>query len=252
MTSVTHRAAPSEPVTSRGTSPFPGPWLAAASMIFGPLAILAGVLVRTGVHFFFPDQLAAFADTPTRMRLAYGLFLAGNIALFPGVIHLAQQIGGRRPLLGLWGGTLVILGLFARTFHYGANQVLFVAADAYGVEQAGDLVGDVYSTKEWVVASLTGAIMIGWVVLAIGAFLAKAMHPVRCLGLLVMAALMIGILKGTDPVSIVAVSGLALALVPQGVITLRSAHRPDRRSMIISLSLLAMAVPLMIILGQLG
>ena len=214
--------------------------------------MLAGVLVRAGVNFFFPDQLAAYADDPTRMRLAYGLFLAGNIALFPGIVHLAQQISARRPLLAVWGGTLVVLGLFARTFHYGANQVLFVAVDAYGTEQAVRLVGDVYSTREWVAASLNGAILIGWVVLAVGAFLAKVMHPVRCLGLLAMAALMIGILKGTDVVSIVAVSGLALALVPQGVITLRKARRPERRSVIMSLSALVVVVPMMIIVGQLG
>lgn len=252
MNCVADRTVAPEPATSQRTSLFPGPWLAAASMVLGPLAILAGVLVRTGVDFFFPDQLAAFADDPTRMRVAYGLFLAGNIALFPGVIHLAQQIGRQRPLLALWGGTLVILGLFARTFHYGANQALFVAVDAYGVEQAVRLVGEVYSTREWVVASLNGAILSGWVVLAVGAFLAKVMHPVRCLGLLAMAALMIGILKGTDVVSIIAVSGLALAFVPQGVITLRTARRPERRSVIISLSVLAVVVPLLIIVGQLG
>lgn len=252
MTSIADRTAACEPVTTAGAPAFPGPWLAAASMILGPLAMLAGLLVRAGVNFFFPDQLAAFADDPTRMRVAYALFLAGTIALFPGVIHLVQQISRQRPLLAVWGGTLVILGLFARTFHYGANQVLFVAADAYGVEQAVRLVGDVYSTREWVVASLTGAILSGWVVLAVGTFLAKVMHPVRCLGLLAMAALMIGILKGTDVVSIIAVSGLALALVPQGVITLRTARRPERRSVIISLSVLVVVAPLLIIVGQLG
>lgn len=244
--------ARSEALTADRMSSFPGPWLAAASMILGSLAILVGVLLRAGVNFFFPDQLAAFVAEPGRLRLAYALFLAGNIALCPGIVHIAQQISRRRPLLGMWGGTLVILGLFARTFHYGANQVLLVAADTVGVDGAVTLTGDVYSTREWVVASLTGAIMAGWVVLAVGAFLTKIMHPVRCLGLLAMAALMIGILKGADVVSIVAVSGLALALVPHGVITLRTAPRPARRSVIVTVGVLALVVPLLITVGQLG
>ncbi|MQA05195.1 MAG: hypothetical protein GEV07_21530 [Streptosporangiales bacterium] len=119
---------------------------------------------RVGVPFFFPEQLAAFLQQSGRMRWAYALFLAGNIALFPGVIHLAQQICRRRP---------------------------------YGVQRAASLVRDVYTTTEWVVAPLNGAILIGWIVLAVGAFLAKVMPVSRCLGLLAMAALMIGILKGT-------------------------------------------------------
>lgn len=147
---------------------------------------------------------------------------------------------------------MVLLGLLARTYHYGVNNAMFVAVETYGVENAVRLVGDLYGTKEWVIASLNGAIMIGWVVLAVGAFLSRTMPWWRCLGLLLMAGLMIGVLKGTNVVSIIAGVGLVVALVPHGIMTLRAAGRPERRTMIAALVGLILAVPLLIFTGQQG
>jgi hypothetical protein len=48
------------------------------------------------------------------MVASYSCFVAGNILLCPGIITLSKLIGRKRPVWALWGGVLVILGLFAR------------------------------------------------------------------------------------------------------------------------------------------
>jgi hypothetical protein len=47
--------------------------------------MLAGLLARLPYRFFFPDQLAAYAAHPAQNRIAYSLFLAGNVLLWPAV-----------------------------------------------------------------------------------------------------------------------------------------------------------------------
>lgn len=46
--------------------PFPGRWIGGLTLILGPLLLLAGVLLRSKFHFFFPDQLRA---NPSRSPL---------------------------------------------------------------------------------------------------------------------------------------------------------------------------------------
>ncbi|MFG1925145.1 hypothetical protein [Cryptosporangium sp. NPDC048952] len=76
-----------------------------------------------GVPFFFPDQLAAYERQPTVMTVAYALFLAGIVALWPGVVAVATRIGATRPAGAVWGGALVMFGLFARAFHDGVKRL---------------------------------------------------------------------------------------------------------------------------------
>ena len=86
-------------------------------MVLAPMLFAIGVLLRIQFHFFFPEQLAAFKAHPTLMTASYNFFLAGNIALWPALITLAQLVARTRPNWALWGGSFVIFGLFARTFH---------------------------------------------------------------------------------------------------------------------------------------
>ncbi|GGN64542.1 hypothetical protein GCM10010112_24900 [Actinoplanes lobatus] len=109
------------PHTADRAFTFPGPWMGGVSLIAGPLLLLAGTLLRLGVPFFFPHQLAAYQRHPTLIATAYALFLAGVIALWPGIVAVAVRIGETRPGWALWGGSLVMFGLFARAFHYGVN-----------------------------------------------------------------------------------------------------------------------------------
>ena len=239
------------PTTDRPFT-FPGPWLGGVSLIAGPLLLLTGTLLRLGVPFFFPHQLAAYQRQPTLIATAYGLFLAGAIALWPGIVAVAVRIGSTRPAWARWGGSLVIFGLFARTFHYGVNVFAFSLVDSTGLSTATQAVSAYYTYPEWVVSSLTIAVMLGWIVLAAGCFLSRTLRLAPAIALALMSGLMIGVLKGSTWASAVQVAGLTVALVPLGVTYLRGAGRPPRRMVLRTMPLIMLFLAASIILGQLG
>ncbi|MEU4689374.1 hypothetical protein [Actinoplanes sp. NPDC023714] len=230
------------------TSPFPGPWLAGLSLITGPLLLLAGTLLRLGVPFFFPHQLAAFQRQPTLMGTASALWLAGLVALWPGVIAVAGRVAETRPGWGRWGGALVLTGLFARAVQHGAGTFAVSLAGSAGVDEATRAVGAFYTRAEWVTSSLTAAIMLGWVVLAAGCYLSGVLRLLPAVALALMSGLMIGVLKGSTWASAVQVTGLVVSLVPLGLVLLRDARRPSWRTLIAA----GLFVVASIVLGRLG
>jgi hypothetical protein len=238
--------------TTDRTFAFPGPWLGGVSLIVGPLLLLTGTLLRLGVPFFFPHQLAAYQRQPTLLGTAYALFLAGTIAIWPGIVAVAARIGVTRPAWALWGGSLVMFGLFARAFHYGINTFAFSLVDSAGLSTATQAVSAYYSYPEWVASSLAIAVMLGWIVLATGCFLSRTLRLLPAIALALTSGLMIGVLKGSTWASAVQVAGLTVALVPLGVTYLRGANRPSRRTVVRTVPLLLLFFVGSIILGQLG
>ena len=230
---------------------FPGRWLGAASLILGPLLLLTGVVLRLRFDFFFPAQLEAAAAHPTLMFAAYSAFLCGVILLWPGIIVLAQRIGRTHPRWGLWGAALVIFGLFARTFHAGADHLAFQLVRIEGVEPAVRVIQSSYGAPH-IVKTLNAAILFGWLVLAVGAYRSRTLGLVRSVALALMAGLMMGILKGSSMISVVSAAGLCVALVPLGLETLRADPRP-RLLAFLGWSLAAAAgVGAMSLIGQAG
>lgn len=227
---------------------FPGPWMGGVSLVVGPLLLLVGTVLRLGVPFFFPDQIAAYADRPGLIATAYGLCLAGTVALWPGVVVVAARVGAVRPGWAWWGGGLVLSGLFARTFHQGVNMFAFSLVDSAGPGAATRAVGAYYGYPEWVVSSLSVSVMAGWAVLAVGCRLSGVLGLVPAVALASMSALMIGVLKGSTWASAVQVAGLVVAFVPLGVAELRRARRPSWWTV---LSVVAFAVA-SVVLGRLG
>lgn len=238
--------------TTDRTLTFPGPWLAGVSLIVGPLLLLTGTLLRLGVPFFFPHQLAAYERQPTLVGTAYALFLAGTIALWPGIVAVAARVGVTRPAWAMWGGSLVIFGLFGRAFHYGVNAFAFSLVDSTGLSTASQAVSAYYSYPEWVASSLAMAIVLGWVVLATGCFLSRTLRLLPAVALASMSGLMVGVLKGSTWASAVQVAGLTVALVPLGVTYLRGADRPSRRTALQPALLLLLLLVGSVVLGQLG
>jgi hypothetical protein len=224
---------------------FPGPWLGGVSLIAGPVLLLAGTLLKLGVPFFYPDQLDAYQREPFLFGTAYALFLTGVIVLWPGVVTVASRVGASRPGWAMWGGGLVLSGLFARTFHHGAGTFAFSLADSAGVSAAGQAVGSYYRYPEWVVSSLSLPVMAGWIVLAAGCYLSGTLRLPYAIALALMSGLMIGVLKGSTWASVVQVTGLAVAFVPLGVTVLRGAARPRWRTVVL-------AVVVSVVLGRLG
>jgi hypothetical protein len=208
---------------------FPGRWVGGFTMIFGPILLLAGSLLRIQFHYFFPQQLAAFAEHPTLMAASYGAFLAGNILLWPAIITLARLIGATRPGWAVWGGAFVVFGLFARAFHAGIDHLALQMVHVQGLELATKTVAGSYGAFH-IVSTLTPLIFFGWIVLAVGAYLSGALGLFRSIALGMMSALMIGVLKGSSIVSVAAISGLCVALVPLGVKVLRDGPTPSYRT----------------------
>lgn len=238
--------------TIERTFTLPGPWLGGVSLILGPCLLLTGTLLRLGVPFFFPHQLAGYERQPALIGAAYATFLAGVIALWPGIVAVATRIGETHPSWALWGGSMVMFGLFARTFHYGVNTFAFSLVDSAGVHDATRAVGAYYGHREWVVTSLTLSLVIGWIVLAIGCFLSRTLRLLPAIALALMSGLMVGVLKGSTWTSAAEVSGLAAAFVPLGVRILRGAERPFPRAVWRTVPLVLLFIAASVVLGQFG
>ncbi|MEV6910947.1 hypothetical protein [Amycolatopsis sp. NPDC051071] len=217
---------------------FPGRRVAAVSMVLGPILLLTGTLLRSQVNFFFPDQLKAMSDHPALMTAAYTCFLAGNVLLWPAIMALATKIGRTRPALAAWGGIFVLFGLFERTFHAGIDQAALGLAERRGAGFAESVVSESYQDLH-LFSFLSFTIMFGWYVLAFAAYRAKALGVVRSIGLATMGLLPLGVLKGTEFVSIIGTAGLCVALVPAGVRALLESPKPSRRTLVLT----AIAVP---------
>ena len=216
---------------------FPGRWVSGTALIVGPLLLLIGTVLRGGFHFFFPQQLAAYDAHPGLLIAAYTCFAAGNLVLWPGIVAVARSIGAKRPLWALWGGCLVIFGLFARTFHAGADLYALLLTDSLGRQGAVTAVADFY--KAWgemswhPVRVLASAIVIGWVVLAIGAYRSGTLGLTGSVALGLTSLHAVGVVKGTElPQSVIAMGALCVALVPLGVELLRDGPRPTRRALV--------------------
>jgi hypothetical protein len=220
-------------------------------MIAAPLLMLTGVLLRIQFNFFFPHQLSAFQQHPALMTGSYSCFLAGNMFLWPAILTLTRLIGATRPGWALWGGTLVIFGLFARTFHAGADHLAFQLVRIEGVPSATKTIAASYGAFH-IVAALNLAILFGWIVLAIGAWLSGTFGLVRSVALGATSALMIGVLKGSSLTSVVATAGLAIALVPLGVRMVREPPQPGARALLKWSVLLAAIIAAMFYIGRLG
>lgn len=202
---------------------FPGRWAEGVSLTLAPVLLLAGVLLRAGHDDFFPGQLAAFAAEPGLMSASYGCFAAGCALLWPGVLALVRRAPGSR--LVRWGGVMVLLGLFARVFHAGVSHLAFQLVDVQGLAPAQAAVAGGYGAFH-VFQPLNLATLAGWIVLAAGLRRAGVMGVVPAVALGLAAALPIGVLKGTGPLSVVATAGLCVALVPYGVRVLRAGPAP--------------------------
>jgi hypothetical protein len=230
---------------------FPGRVLGGISLVLAPLLLLTAELLLFKFHFFFPDQLKAFETQPQLVTSAYNVFLAGNILLWPAVVTVARLVGQKRPALASWGGTLVMFGLFARTFHYGINHLSFQLVDILTVEQAINVVSKSYGAFH-IVSALSLAILSGWIVLAIGCYLSGTLNVARSVALAMMSLLMIGVLKGSSAMSIIYIAGLCVAFVPLGIkVLLEGPIAKPRVILLYSIgSLLLLA--LMYFLGQAG
>lgn len=241
----------SAPTASLPDPVFPGRWLGGASLVIGPALVLAGVLLRLRLGFFFPAQLDAYERRPDLMEASYGLVSAGWVLLWPGVVLLAARIGRRFRELALWGGAFTLLGLFARTFHAGVDHLAFRLVTVQGASAAARTVSETYGAFH-VFSTLNAAIMGGWLLLAVGAHRARVLGPLRATALALASAMPLGVLKGTTAWSVAAAAGLCAALVPLGVAVLRTGPAPRAATVVGRLLLVGVVGTAMFFFGQAG
>jgi hypothetical protein len=230
---------------------FPGRWIGGTALIVAPLLLLVAELLRAQFDFFFPQQLKAYDQYPVRLLAAYSIFLAGNILLWPAILTVVKLVGPKEPAWALWGGTFVMLGLFARTFHYGINHLAFQLVKVQNLPLATKAIADSYGAYH-IVSSLSGAIMFGWLILAIGTYRSGVLTLVGSIGLGLMSALMLGVLKGASPVSVLATTGLCIALLPLGHRVLTSGPIPPPLTILGWIALMLGLAVLMYFFGQAG
>ncbi|MGW1607329.1 hypothetical protein, partial [Streptomyces eurythermus] len=176
---------------------------------------------------------------------------AGWVLLWPGVVLLAAKIGERFRELALWGGTLTVLGLFARAFHAGVDHLAFQLVAVQGAASATRTVSETYGAFH-IFSTLNAAIMGGWLLLAIGAYRSQVLGPLRAAALALASAMPLGVLKGTTPLSVAAAAGLCVALVPLGGAALRSGTTPGAATVAGRLLLLVAVGTAMFLFGQAG
>lgn len=230
---------------------FPGRWIGGASLIIAPVVLLAGIVMRIQFHFFFPQQLAAFENHPILISTSYNFFVAGNILLWPAIMTLARYIGLKKRQWALWGGSFVIFGLFARSFHAGVDHFAFQLVRLQGLDMATKTVADSYGAFH-IISMLNGTILFGWIILAIGSYLSGTLGLIRAIALACMAALMIGVLKGSSIVSIIATLGLCIALVPFGIQVLKDGPSLNRKTIVSWLLLIVALIICLLLFGQAG
>ncbi|MBB5631384.1 hypothetical protein [Sphaerisporangium krabiense] len=236
------RAWATIPALTRHGTWFPGRVIGGAALVLGPVAWTVALLLRylalragpftaaqmdwfDRQEFAAASQLAAYQASPALALAGQACFAAGALLLCPAYITLARLIAPRCPQLAAWGGTLTVLGLFARLYFAGVDQTAFQLADAHGAQAAMRFVSSSYvdiSYGPWYVPVLASACQYpGMLVLAIGAYRSATFGLARGLLLLMAGTLWGGVLKAADLADVLWYAGLCLALMPLGVRVLR-------------------------------
>jgi hypothetical protein len=197
-------------------------------LIISPGLFLLGEVLRSGAAYPFSDQLSFYADHKGLMSISYGISALSLILMWPGVLAVAQLIGHTRPGWSVAGGTLAITGLLVNTFHEGMNLMAFRMVEEMGTDTATGAVAGSYADP-YLVYPLVFADNVGWIVLAVGAYLSRTLGWLRSLGLLIMSAHVSGLLKGATALGVFYDIGLCAAFIPLGISLLRH-HMQTRRA----------------------
>ncbi|SEQ22700.1 hypothetical protein [Piscibacillus halophilus] len=232
---------------------FPGRCVGGFSLILGPVFLFIGQLLRIDYDFFFTSQLAAFQEEPTRMAILYGFVNAGLICLWPGILTLVRLIGVKCPRLALWGGILTMLGLFSRMYHAGVDNLSYWLVQFQGLDIATKAVGDSYAYNYqgfYVISTVLFSVMVGWFVLAVGAYRSGTLNLFYSILLGLMGIHYSGVLKGTTWSSMAIITGLCIALIPLGFKVLKDGPMPSLQTVIKWVVILALLGGIFFFIGQ--
>lgn len=107
----------------------------------------------------------------------------------------------------------------------------FQLVNVQSLELATKAVSDSYQAFH-IIRYFNGMMMVGWVLLAIGAYRSGTLGLIRSAALASMFFLPLGTLKGTRFESTFLILGLCIAFVPLGIKVLRNGPPPSRKAII--------------------
>lgn len=194
----------------------------ALCMIAAPIFLVAGAALFIGIYEgSASEQLSAFADQAGRSHAAFNFAVAGVVLAAVAIAGLASSVASMSPRLGRAGGALTLMGLFGPTFFLGISYVGIQAADLADRAGAAEVFDDTEAMPS--IVNLTGpALVVGLILLAIGAARSGVLSRPRSWALGLAALAPVGFISGLIVISVVAWLGFAIALVPLGLQRLRN------------------------------
>lgn len=206
------------------TGSFPGSRVTGVCLILAPLLLLASAILSLGIyHAKGADYVAAMAEHQTRTSIAFDGIVAGMALMLLAVIGLAQLITRQRPTLGRWAGVVTTLGLLGPFFFNGVYFAGYQLTDADTQAIAGKMMDSAQIMPSNVINLSGPALVIGFILLAIGAAKAEVLSRNRAIALGLAAIMPVGFISGYIAISGVAFAFAAIATVPLGLKMLRLA-----------------------------
>jgi hypothetical protein len=235
-----HKWLSPEPV--RSDAWFPGPVIGGLALIAGPVLWCVGLLLRylpnrmglipadrvadlDAQMFAAPTELAMYAANPALVATGYAVFLLGAAVLFATYATLGRIAAVASPRLALWGAALLILSLFARFFHAGAETTAFQLVDLQGADAATAFVLQSYQTIAYgpwrIPVWCSAGQFLGVVLLTVAAYRARFFGLAQCAAMIWGGWLWAGVLKESHLMDVIASAAVCAVLVPLGIRLLR-------------------------------
>lgn len=201
---------------------FPGPAISGISLIAAPILGAIGSALAIGVyHFKGADMIAGLARHHARATAGINLAVTATVLMVFAVAAIAASIAARRRSLGRAAGGLTIVGLAGPVYfegmYWGASFLTaprFQAAGAHLIDGTNQIPNTI--------VNLSGpALIIGFILLAVGTVKAGVLPRSRAVCLGAAALLPVGFISGYIVVSAVGFAVASVALVPLGLRTLR-------------------------------
>lgn len=208
--------------TNKELYTFPGNAMTGVCMIAGPiLAVVSSASAIGAYHSGGADFARAMTAHPLRAAINMNVDVVAIVLLFFAVMGLAQAIAAVRPRLGRAGGIFTLLGLFGPIFYPGVYFGAFQLATS-GNQAAAATVIDRSHVSPTVVHLAAPALVIGFILLAIGAAKGGVLSRPRAWALGVTCLIPAGFISGYIVISALAFAGAVVALVPLGIGILRA------------------------------
>lgn len=210
-------------VGGRADQFFAGRRFTGVCMVAAPLLLTAGAVLLMGIYGRGPsERVGAYAENEVRATVAVNLAMAGTVLAAFALAGVGALVAARCPRLGRAGGALAVIGLFGPAFFLGINHVGIRLGDLADRAGAGAVFQDAEATPN--IVNLAGpALLVGFVLLAIGTAKAGVLPRSRSWALGIAAVAPVGLISGIVVISVVAWLALAFALAPLGRDILRAA-----------------------------